>query len=261
MFRPTTKTIGLALFALACVQCGGSRTPDVAAAPPPPPPPQAQTDPMAPQQPAMGMAGEPEPGTPPGMQSEPMERQEVAGQDLSDAQITAVTAAANQAEIREAQLAQQKAQSPEVKQFAQMMIRDHTQAQQKQSRLESQLGLAPEQSNLLARLQSDTQSQLQQLQQASGRDFDRTYMQTQMQAHQQLLTAIDQQLLPSVENPELRTQLTQMRATIAHHLERAQAIHSQLESGAGRTPPGQGQSQSQGQSMTPPMPSQRPTGQ
>lgn len=83
------------------------------------------------------------------------------------------------AEVRLSELALEKAQNEDVRAFAERMVQDHTAANQRL------LGLA-ERAGETRPMEMDQkhQAMLQQLSQLSGEQFDRQYMQGQVQDHQ-----------------------------------------------------------------------------
>jgi predicted outer membrane protein len=66
------------------------------------------------------------------------------------------------------------------------------------------------------------------LRDANGAAFDTAYMDCQVEAHQNLLAALDQQLLPAATDQQLRDALTKMRSTVEAHLKEAKAIRADL---------------------------------
>jgi putative membrane protein len=145
---------------------------------------------------------------------------------LSDQQIAAVTDAVNTAEIEQAQLAQSKSTNDKVQSFAGMMIEHHGQAKRKQATL----GIAEAESPLSLKLAADTHTTMEQLKQKSGAEFDRAYLQAQVDGHRKVLDAIDKQLLPDAKNPQLKAYLEELRPQVAEHLQRATAAKDAVAS-------------------------------
>lgn len=82
-------------------------------------------------------------------------------------------ASSDATEIQAAQLAQQKARSPRIKQFATRMITDHTKTTQQLTTILQSKGVTP----------TATPGDLTALQNAKVRQFDRDYMRGQVTAH------------------------------------------------------------------------------
>jgi putative membrane protein len=90
---------------------------------------------------------------------------------------------ANMAEIQLGQMGSQKATSPEVKSFAQMMVTDHTQANQELMPLAQQLGVQqPTSLDAKHKAVADRLSKLQ------GAEFDRQYMKAMVDAHKNVIS-------------------------------------------------------------------------
>ena len=100
-----------------------------------------------------------------------------------DQQFMRRAAQANMAEIELSQLALQQADSEEVKQYAQRMIQEHTQATTRLSQLAHQKGV-----NLPTALDAQHQAIREQLEQLSGERFDQEYMRVMENDHVQAVT-------------------------------------------------------------------------
>jgi len=151
-----------------------------------------------------------------------------AAPQLSASQIAMITERANSSEIEQAKLAQGKAKAASVKQFAAKMVKHHTEAKQEQSKLYKQLSLTPAQSQTSTSLKEGADKTMSSLRDANGAAFDTAYMASQVEAHQNLLDALDQQLLPAATDQQLRDALTKMRATVEAHLKEAKSIQADL---------------------------------
>ncbi|MES1182405.1 MAG: DUF4142 domain-containing protein [Myxococcales bacterium] len=157
-----------------------------------------------------------------------------AAPQLSASQIAMITERANSAEIEQAKLAQGKAKAASVKQFAAKMVKHHTEAKQEQSKLYKQLSLTPAQSQTSTSLKEGADKTMSSLRDAGGTAFDAAYMDSQIEAHQGLLDALDQQLLPAATDQQLRDALTKMRATVEAHLKEAKSIRADLSNPTAR---------------------------
>jgi putative membrane protein len=148
----------------------------------------------------------------------------VPGPALTDAQIVAVTGAANSAEVEQGQLAVEAATNPRVRAFAHHMIRAHREMHKDQSQLEQRLRITPEPNDTSSKLFNDATQTLAQLKDRSGPDFDRAYMASQVKQHKELLNTIDTRLLPNAHDPALRDALRDVREKVKAHLDEAQDI-------------------------------------
>jgi putative membrane protein len=78
-------------------------------------------------------------------------------------------------------------------------------------------------------LAKDAQQAKAHLSTLKGAAFDRAYIEREIGYHQAVLDAIDEVLLPTTDNAELKQLLTDVRPAIASHLERAQQIKASLK--------------------------------
>ena len=148
---------------------------------------------------------------------------------LPDPEIAAILAASDTAEIQPSQLAMQKAQNAGVKEYAQRMINDHGTLSDSLAAMAQANNLMPTPNAMSQQIQSQTQTTLQSLQNLSGAAFDSAYVRAMADSHQMALTTIDSQLIPSAQNPQLRSAIEQkVRPAVAMHLEQIQQIQGSL---------------------------------
>jgi putative membrane protein len=143
---------------------------------------------------------------------------------LDDAEIAAITEAANSAEIEQGRLAREKARDPRVRDFAAMMVDHHGQAQKDQQKL----NLEPTASADSKRMQGDAEDALKALKQKSGREFDRAYLQLQIEEHRKVLSALNDQLLPSAKDAKLEAYLEDIKPKVESHLAQAERLQQEL---------------------------------
>ena len=124
-------------------------------------------------------------------------------------------------EVQEAQLAQQRATSPQVKQFAARMIDDHTQANNQLKQIARQHKVT-----LPARPDGKNQAEEQKLRGLNGAAFDQAYAQAELRDHQETV-ALFQQEAASGQDPDLKAFAQQTLPTLQQHLQMAQALNTQ----------------------------------
>jgi putative membrane protein len=146
----------------------------------------------------------------------------------ADPHIVGIVANANQGEIDQGNAAASRATNSDVRAFAQMMVADHTTALGAVRDTSGRAGITPADNDTTAALQRTSRETITNLATYSGADFDRQYMQTQINLHQWLLTALDQHLIPLAANRDLRSLLETQRVSVAAHLEQARAIRGRL---------------------------------
>jgi putative membrane protein len=132
------------------------------------------------------------------------------------------------AEIEFAQLAQQKASASSVKEFARMMIDDHSKANEKLMELAKAADIP-----LPAGLDPDHQAAREKLDKLTGADFDTAYILGQIEDHQRTVQVLQWEI-GSGQNAPLQTFAAESLTVILLHLRRAQFIASEL---TGQAPP------------------------
>lgn len=147
-------------------------------------------------------------------------------ESLTEAQVAFFADLANASEVEQGKLAQTRAKTPAVKQFADMMVKHHTEAQQEQAKLFKKLNLTPTESASATTLKSGADKATTTLKEASAADFDRAYIASQVDAHQKVLQAIDEKLLPAARTAELQAGLRKMRETVEAHLSQAKTLQA-----------------------------------
>jgi putative membrane protein len=147
---------------------------------------------------------------------------------LTDEQILAITAAANNGEIQQAQLVKDRSQNAQVKRFAERMIADHGQLRASEHHLVTRLKVTPQENAMSQQLQSESKNIMDTLRGEKGASFDRDYVDAQVKEHKDLLDMIDNNLLPQAKHPELKAVLQTVHAKVEGHLKMAQDIQKSL---------------------------------
>ena len=145
---------------------------------------------------------------------------------MDDNMIVGMMSGANGAEIAAGQVAAEKAQNQEVRQFATSMVEEHQRLQGQVDSVVAILNLerAPVPDSLSQHLE---QARQQLTSQAAGAEFDRMYMEHQVRDHQNTLNAL-QSVQNAVQNERLRTVVTGAIPAVQEHLERARTILQNL---------------------------------
>jgi len=143
---------------------------------------------------------------------------------LTDEQIAQITDDANSAEIDQAKVAESKAKDPRVKSFAERMVKHHTDAKDKQAKLD----IKTDSSTTARKLENDAKTTLSSLKDDSTANFDRDYIADQITEHQQVLDTINNQLLPQVKSAALKNYLNEIKPTVEMHLKSAQDLQRKL---------------------------------
>ena len=146
----------------------------------------------------------------------------------NDAQIAAIVVTANQVDIDAGHLAKSKSKSKPVQDFAQLMVTDHSAVNKSATDLVTKLHVTPENNATSDSLKSGGEKNLASLRKLSGSEFDKAYVDHEVAYHQAVLVAVDETLIPSAKNAELKALLVKVRPAFVAHLEHAKMLQSSL---------------------------------
>jgi putative membrane protein len=149
-------------------------------------------------------------------------------QKWTDPQIAMVMRVANLGEVRESELARTKAVDTSVRDFAAMMVTEHTAQNNKAEAELANANINSEDTNLSRQLDATSGTAADRLRALSGSALDRAYIDRSVDAHQSLITLIDSTLMPVARKKVVRDQLTALRALADKHLTRAKQIQAAL---------------------------------
>jgi putative membrane protein len=122
-------------------------------------------------------------------------------------------------EIESSRLALQRAATPAVKQFAQMMIDHHTMTTQQVMQSAQAAGMTPPPPSLLP----PQRAMLDELQPATGADFERMYLRQQRVAHSMAL-ALHQNYARTGDTAQLRQAASSAVPIIQRHIDELQRL-------------------------------------
>jgi putative membrane protein len=135
-----------------------------------------------------------------------------------DKQFVTAAAQGNLAEVEVGKLALKQATQTEVKQFAERMVQDHTQAY-------NELKVLARQQNITfpTGIGKQNQATLTNLSKLSGSAFDQTYMNNMVEAHIKTESLCEQEGQQG-EDPVLKTWAAKILPTVKEHLQMARSI-------------------------------------
>lgn len=140
--------------------------------------------------------------------------------DDDDEEIVGSMMAANSGEVLVGEHAVDNATTAEVIEFAEMMVTEHTAANEQLENLD----IDSEESGLSLQLTASAQQTRQLLSGYGGTTYDRMYMQSQVNMHTSVLNLLDDVLIPAADDDDLEDLLREQRAAVAEHLEMAEDI-------------------------------------
>ena len=149
-------------------------------------------------------------------------------QSPSDAQIASIVVTANQVDIDAGKLAESKGSNAEVKAFGKQMVTDHSGVNKQAVALVTKLKVTPEDNPTSKSLKAGGADNLRNLEKLSGAAFDKAYVDHEVAYHQAVLDAVDQTLIPSAQNAELKALLVSVRPAFVAHLEHARMLQAAL---------------------------------
>lgn len=133
-------------------------------------------------------------------------------QNMSDQAFVSKALEGGNAEVQLGQLAQQKSQSSDVKEFGEKMVQDHTQLGEQMKPIAQQLGV--KESTKLAKKDRELVAKLQTL---SGQEFDDAYIRAMVKDHKQDLNEFKEEA-STTQNPALKQVAQQGSQVISQHL-------------------------------------------
>jgi putative membrane protein len=139
---------------------------------------------------------------------------------MSDQQFALAAAIANKFEVVEGGLALAQASDPKLKDFARMMVKDHTVALQelrtaaKAANIALPADIAPDQAH---------QAKINAIKNRRGADFDQAYRTDQVQAHQQAIALLDT-YATSGGSPALKAWAAKTLPAVRKHFDLLQAL-------------------------------------
>jgi len=119
---------------------------------------------------------------------------------LDDPTIVAIFDAANTWDIETGQIAEKKGSNKEVRDFGAMLARDHKMVRQQGRDLAKKL-------NSL-----------------SGKDFDKAFLQHEVDYHKAVIDAVTTTLLPALQNQEVKDLVTKVAPAFTAHMQAAQNL-------------------------------------
>jgi len=145
-----------------------------------------------------------------------------ANAHLSDEVFVRDAAEGSMAEVKLGQLAEEKAQAPEVKNFAKRMVEDHSKALEEIKQLGSKEGI-----NMPTDISHKDAETYNRLSKLSGPEFDRAYAQDMVKDHQKDISEF-KRAETSVQKPEVKEFAQKTLPTLQSHLELAQHMQAHV---------------------------------
>ena len=151
-----------------------------------------------------------------------------------DQEFVTKAAQGNAAEVALGKIVATKSKDPDVKQFAQMMVKDHTTALNQLQELAQSKNL-----NFNDDLPDDAKSLQQKLSSDTGKQLDKDYMDGMVEDHQKDVQEFTDKS-QNAKDPDVKQWASKTLPTLQKHLEKAQQIDAKLNKGkaSGTSPSG-----------------------
>lgn len=140
---------------------------------------------------------------------------------LSDLEIAHVAYTADLIDIRYAHLALAISNNPDVRNFAEIMINDHTGVNDQAAELLQMLNAAPVDNVLSRQLNDQADRLVRELSQLTGAAFDRRYAENELAYHQAVNGLVAGTFIPNIDNPEVKALFEGALVVFRHHEELA----------------------------------------
>src|SRR5438270_3063241 len=146
-----------------------------------------------------------------------------AGAQMTDELFVRNAAEGSMAEVKLGQLAEEKAQAPEVKNFAKRMVEDHSKALEEIKQLGSKDGI-----NMPTDISHKDAETYNRLSKLSGPEFDRAYSQEMVKDHQKDISEFKQGQ-SAAQKPAVKQFAQKTLLTLQSHLELAQHMQAHVQ--------------------------------
>jgi putative membrane protein len=155
-------------------------------------------------------------------------RKRLALAAASDGRTVGMFLMANDIDLSFARIVYTTSTNEDVRVFARRMLTDHTQMIANMRAVASDQDLEPADDMAARDLRDLSTMQRDSLRALTGREFDTRYIAMELERHRDMLTMIDDVLLPRARSAPLREVLASMRPIVAAHLAHAEQLRATL---------------------------------
>jgi predicted outer membrane protein len=155
---------------------------------------------------------------------------QVPGQLQGDPEIVAIMITANARELAALDLIMPKLQDQAARTFAQKLQTDHASGLEKALQLAQKAKITPIEGAIVDQMKKDGAETSIDLIKTDDKKLASTFVEKMVAGHQKTLELIDKQLLPAVQNADVKKALSEMRGVVSAHLEHGKSIRSRTSS-------------------------------
>lgn len=152
-----------------------------------------------------------------------------AADPLSDVEIAHAAYTADDLDIAYAKIALDKSKSTAIREFAQLMIKDHTAANEAALALVKKLGVTPKGNAFSQTLVKNGEAKKSELGGLSGAAFDRAYAQNELAYHRVVVQTVADQWIPTIQNSEFKKFMIDANDIFKVHLSHAEHMVASLK--------------------------------
>ena len=147
---------------------------------------------------------------------------------FNDLEIAHIAYTAGSIDIRYAHLALALSDDPEVRKFAELMIRDHSAINNKALALVKKLQITPQDNTMSQQLNKKANQIRTELSQLRGEAFAKRYATNELGYHQTVNNVVENVFIPQAQNPELKALLTAALQTFKVHEGHAETMNQRV---------------------------------
>lgn len=140
-----------------------------------------------------------------------------AQSDLDDLEMAHVAVTASEIDIAYAHLALALSDDPDVRRFAETMIRDHGAVNARVVALAEKLNVRARDNALSRKLQGEAEAIKDELSRLRGAAFDRRYAENELAYHEAVNGIVAEAFIPEIENDEVRAAFREALAIFRGH--------------------------------------------
>jgi putative membrane protein len=148
---------------------------------------------------------------------------------LTDPEVASVAVTANQIDIKYADIARKNSQNKDILNFAETMSKDHSAVIEQASQLVKKLNVTPKDNAVSQKLNSDAANTRKMLEGKKGPDFDKAYINNEVEYHKAVINAVKNLLIPETDNQELKDLLTNILPALDAHLQHAEMVQKKIK--------------------------------
>ena len=147
----------------------------------------------------------------------------------TDPQIAHIAYTAGQIDIEAAKQALDKSKNKEVRDFAQDMVRDHGEVNKQALALVNKLKVTPQDNDTSRALTKQATAKREELAKLNGAAFDKAYVDNEVAYHKTVDGALENTLIPSASNSELKSLLQTGLKIFQGHEQHAEHVAADLK--------------------------------